>query len=126
MSIRSGSIRVRGRCYRQARVRGKVCGTTSRPRLSVYRSLRGMIAQIVDDGRGVTLVAVSTTAPKEIRARFAGMKGKVAVSKALGALLAERAKALGITRIVFDRGGNLFHGRVRAVAEGAREGGLLF
>ena len=71
-------------------------------------------------------MAASTTAPKEIRARFAGMKGKVAVSKALGALLAERAKALGITRIVFDRGGNLFHGRVRAVAEGAREGGLLF
>jgi large subunit ribosomal protein L18 len=126
MSIRSGSIRVRGRCYRKARVRRKVCGTASRPRLSVYRSLRGMTAQIVDDGRGVTLVAVSSTSPKEIRARFAGMKGKVAVSKALGALLAERAKALGITRIVFDRGGNLFHGRVRAVAEGAREGGLLF
>lgn len=126
MSIRSGTIRVRGRCYRQARVRRKVSGTSSRPRLSVYRSLRGMTAQIVDDGRGVTLVAASTTAPKEIRARFAGMKGKVAVSKALGALLAERAKALGITRIVFDRGGNLFHGRVRAVAEGAREGGLLF
>ena len=86
-----------------------------------------MTAQIVDDGRGVTLVMVSTNnAPKGFQARFAGMKGKVAVSKALGAILAERAKALGITRIVFDRGGNLFHGRVRALAEGAREGGLQF
>jgi large subunit ribosomal protein L18 len=84
-----------------------------------------MLAQLVDDERGETLVAVSTHA-KEIKNRLSEFKGKKEVSKTLGKTLAERAKERGITEVVFDRGGNLFHGRIKALADGAREGGLNF
>jgi large subunit ribosomal protein L18 len=84
-----------------------------------------MLAQLVDDERGETLVAVSTHA-KEIKNRLSELKGKKEVSKTLGKTLAERAKERGITQAVFDRGGNLFHGRIKALADGAREGGLNF
>jgi large subunit ribosomal protein L18 len=84
-----------------------------------------MFAQLVDDIHGETLVAVSASS-KEIKSQLTGIKGKASVSKALGKLLAERAKSKGISQIVFDRGGYLYHGRVKALAEGAREGGLVF
>lgn len=114
-----------GRLRRQQRVRKRIHGTSARPRLSVFRSLRGIHAQLVDDERGETLVAVSTHA-KEIKSRLSELKGKKEVSKTLGKTLAERAKERGITQAVFDRGGNLFHGRIKALADGAREGGLNF
>lgn len=110
------------RYRRHLRVRKKVSGTAARPRLVVYRSLKSIYAQLVDDDRGVTLLGVSD--------RSEGISldggGKVARSKAAGKLLAEKAKAAGFTTVVFDRGGYRYHGRVRAVAEGAREGGLEF
>lgn len=116
---------VLGRLRRQKRVRKRIHGTSARPRLSVFRSLRGILAQLVDDLHGVTLVAVSTHS-KVIKNQLSDLKGKKEASKVLGKLLAERAKARGITHAVFDRGGNLFHGRIKAFAEGAREGGLIF
>jgi large subunit ribosomal protein L18 len=113
------------RLRRKERVRKRIRGSVERPRLSVFRSLRGVFAQLVDDMHGETLVAVSTHS-KNIKNQLSGLKGKKEISKALGKLLAERAKARGITQAVFDRGGNLFHGRIKALADGAREGGLIF
>ena len=110
--------RRRARVRRHVRVRRKISGTAERPRLAVYRSNRHIYAQLVDDEAARTLVAASD---QEIKA---GADGKTAPSKAVGELLAERAKAAGIERVVFDRGGRLFHGRVAALAEGAREKGL--
>ena len=108
------------RYRRHLRVRKRVSGTAERPRLVVFRSIKHIYAQLVDDDRGVTLLGVSDAT--------AGMAlegtGKVAKAKAAGKLLAEKAKAAGITKTVFDRGGYRYHGRVQAVAEGAREGGL--
>ena len=101
-------------------MRAKVRGSAERPRLSVFRSNRGVFAQLVDDDAGRTLVAVSWIEP-ELR-ELAPMDQ----AKRVGALLAERARAAGLERCVFDRGGYRFHGRVRALAEGAREGGLAF
>jgi len=108
------------RLRRRRRVRAKVRGSAERPRLSVFRSNRGVFAQLVDDDAGRTLVAVSWIEP-ELR-ELAPMDQ----AKRVGALLAERARAAGLERCVFDRGGYRFHGRVRALAEGAREGGLAF
>ena len=108
------------RLRRRRRVRAKVSGSAERPRLSVYRSNRGIFAQLVDDRAGRTLAAVNWTEP-ELRE----MKPMEQAQRA-GALLAERAKAAGVETCVFDRGGYQFHGRVRALAEGAREGGLRF
>ena len=108
------------RLRRRRRVRAKVRGTAERPRLSVFRSNRGVFAQLIDDGRGHTVAAVNWIEP-ELRKLSAGDQAKKA-----GELLAERAKAAGIESCVFDRGGYQFHGRVRALAEGAREGGLNF
>src|SRR6188472_4202320 len=108
------------RLRRRRRVRARVTGTTQRPRLSVYRSNRGVFAQLIDDGRGHTVAAVNWIEP-ELDKLSAGDQAKKA-----GELLAERAKAAGIESCVFDRGGYQFHGRVRALAEGAREGGLNF
>jgi large subunit ribosomal protein L18 len=108
------------RLRRRRRVRARVVGSAERPRLSVYRSNRGVFAQLVDDGEGRTLAAVNWTEP-ELRKLSAGEQAKRA-----GELLAERAKAAGIESCVFDRGGYKFHGRVKALAEGAREGGLRF
>jgi large subunit ribosomal protein L18 len=108
------------RLKRRRRVRAKVAGTPQRPRISVFRSNRGVMAQLIDDVNGTTLAAVSWTEselkslPRMDQARRAGV------------LLAERAKAAGIESAVFDRGGYQYHGRVQALAEGAREGGLAF
>ena len=108
------------RLRRRRRVRARIVGSAERPRLSVYRSNRGVFAQLVDDREGRTLAAVNWTEP-ELR-----KLGAAAQAKRAGELLAERAKAAGIESCVFDRGGYQFHGRVKALAEGAREGGLKF
>ncbi len=108
------------RLRRRRRVRARVSGTAQRPRLSVYRSNRGVFAQLVDDQRGHTLAAVNWIEP-QLRELAAAEQAKRA-----GELIAERAKALGIEACVFDRGGYQYHGRVQALAEGAREGGLAF
>ena len=110
------------RYRRHLRVRQKVAGTGERPRLVVFRSLKHIYAQLVNDDLGVTLLAVGDSG-KEIQVQGAG---KVARGKAVGKLLAEKAKAAGVTRVVFDRAGYRYHGRVQAVADGAREGGLEF
>ncbi len=115
---RGGKATARGR--RHLRVRKKVSGTAGRPRLVVTRSLRHMVAQVVDDGRGHTLVSAST-----LEAGLRSADGdKTAKARRVGELVAERARGAGIDAVVFDRGGNRYHGRVAAVAEGAREGGL--
>jgi large subunit ribosomal protein L18 len=116
--------RVMGRRKRHLRVRRKVTGTAERPRLCVFRSLRHIFAQVIDDSAGQTLVSASTLS-KELRESLGG-KSAIDASKAVGVLLAERAKAKGIETVKFDRGGYLYHGRVKALAEGAREGGLKF
>jgi large subunit ribosomal protein L18 len=108
------------RIRRRRRVRARVIGSAERPRLSVYRSNRGVFAQLVDDRAGHTVAAVNWTEP-ELRKLTAADQAKKA-----GELLAERAKAAGVETCVFDRGGYKYHGRVRALAEGAREGGLSF
>ena len=108
------------RLRRRRRVRARIVGTAERPRLSVYRSNRGVFAQLIDDGKGHTVAAVNWIEP-DLRKLTAGDQAKKA-----GELLAERAKAAGIESCVFDRGGYQFHGRVKALAEGAREGGLNF
>jgi large subunit ribosomal protein L18 len=108
------------RLRRRRRVRARVTGTAARPRLSVYRSNRGVFAQLIDDGKGHTVAAVNWIEP-DLRKLTASEQAKRA-----GELLAERAKAAGIETCVFDRGGYQYHGRVKALAEGAREGGLVF
>jgi large subunit ribosomal protein L18 len=122
--------RRRARVRRHVRVRRKISGTADRPRLAVYRSNRHIYAQLVDDDAARTLISASDRdvrvggAAKVGGTGKAGGEGKTAPAKAVGELLAERAKAAGIQRVVFDRGGRLFHGRVAALAEGAREKGL--
>jgi len=113
----------RMRLIRHRRVRKKVKGTSTRPRLSVYRSLRHFYAQAVDDQRGVSLCALSTLSP-QVRGELKGNKSEQA--RLLGRKFAEMALKKGILTVVFDRGGFLYHGRVKAFAEGAREGGLQF
>jgi len=107
------------------KVRKKVQGTPERPRLSVYRSLNHIYAQIIDDTTGRTLVAASTLS-KEVRNQLDGVKGKIAKGKMVGLVAAKKALEKNIKEVVFDRGGCLYHGRVKAVADGAREGGLKF
>ena len=109
----------------KTKVRKKVFGTPERPRLSVYRSLRHLYAQIIDDTKGVTLVSVSTLSA-DIRSKLNGLKGKTEASKLVGQVTADKALEKNIKEIVFDRGGFLYHGRIKALAEGAREGGLKF
>lgn len=111
---------------RHLRVRNKVEGTAERPRLVVFRSLRNIEGQIVDDGAHSTLLGVSTLAADLREFKADGQNRRVEHAKAAGKLLAERAKAQGIETVVFDRGGYRYHGRVKAFAEGAREGGLQF
>jgi large subunit ribosomal protein L18 len=111
------------RSIRRLRVRRKVRGTMERPRLSVFRSSSHIYAQIIDDTRGATLVAASSR--ESLAGRVEG-KGKTAVSTAVGKLLAERAKSRGVSKVCFDRGGYLYHGRIKALADGARSGGLEF
>ncbi len=112
------------RTRRHARVRGRVQGTTERPRLNVFRSLTGIYAQVIDDVQGHTLVSASTI-DKEVAKQIDG-KTKLEVAKLVGQVVAERAKDKGITKVVFDRGGYKYHGRVAALADGAREAGLEF
>ena len=111
-----------GRARRHLRVRKKVSGTSLRPRLVVTRSARHMVAQVVDDTQGVTLASASTM---EADLRGAS-QDKTAKARKVGQLVAERAKKAGVDAVVFDRGGNKYHGRVAALADGAREGGLDF
>ncbi len=110
---------------RHLRLRKRVNGTGERPRLAVRRSLTQIYAQIVDDTTGRTLAAVSSLA-KDVQARFGEAKTKTDRSRVVGRVLAERAKGVGITRVAFDRGGYIYHGRIKALADGAREGGLEF
>jgi len=110
------------RYRRHLRVRRKVAGTLERPRLVVFRSLKHIYAQLVDDDRGVTILGVSDAS----EGIAVDGEGKIGRGKAAGKLLADKAKAAGITRVVFDRAGYRYHGRVKAVADGAREGGLEF
>ncbi len=110
---------------RHVRVRAKVNGTAQRPRLNVFRSSAHIYAQVIDDTRGHTLVAASDL-EVAVRDRAGDGATKVARAKAVGEVVAERLKEAGYTAVVFDRGGFLYHGRVRAVAEGAREAGLTF
>ena len=109
------------RLRRHRRVRGKVAGTAERPRVVVFRSNRGIEAQIVDDAAGRTLAAASWL---QLKKGFKGSKSEQAAE--VGKLLAQSAKKAGVERVVFDRGGYLYHGRVKALADGAREGGLSF
>jgi large subunit ribosomal protein L18 len=104
------------------RIRHRVRGTEQRPRLAVFRSLKHIYAQVIDDRRGHTLAAASSGEKKAA----AGNGGNVAGAKQVGKLIAERAKAGGITKVVFDRGGYLYHGRIKALADAAREAGLEF
>jgi large subunit ribosomal protein L18 len=131
------------RLKRHRRVRKRVNGTTERPRLSVFRSATDIYAQVIDDAQGATIVAASTLDPElkklakgtpkmpegeEVAEAIKGLTGNARVKQAwqVGELVAQRAKAKGIAKVVFDRGGYIYHGRVAAVAEGARHGGLEF
>lgn len=111
----------RARLKRHKRVRGKITGTNARPRLNVFRSNSNIYAQIIDDTAGVTLVAASS-----IEKEFEGYGGNKEAAKKVGLMIAKKALEKNITTVVFDRGGYIFHGRVKELAEGAREGGLVF
>lgn len=119
------SQRLHSRIARHERVRNKVSGTAERPRLCVRRSLKHIYAQLVDDTTGKSLAQVASTS-KEVLAKLSDESNKTDASKAIGELIAEKAKQQGITAVVFDRGGYLYHGRVKAVAEAARSAGLEF
>ena len=106
-----------------SRIRAKLAGTGERPRLNVYRSLNHIYVQLIDDLKGATLVSANSAEGKKGERRTGG---NVAVAKSVGKTIAERAKAQGITKVVFDRGGYIYHGRVKAVADAAREAGLQF
>ncbi|MCL1831392.1 MAG: 50S ribosomal protein L18 [Oscillospiraceae bacterium] len=110
-----------GRLRRHKRVRGKISGTAARPRLNVFRSACHMYAQLIDDDKGVTICAASTTDKA-----FTEYGGNVEAAKKIGLAIAEKGKKAGVTEVVFDRSGYVYHGRVAALADGAREGGLKF
>ena len=112
------------RIVRHTRVRKKVHGDGERPRLCVFRSLRHIYAQVIDDTTGCTLAAASSLEPAA--GKTSETQPKLAISESVGKRLAERAKEQGINEVVFDRGGYKYHGRVKALAEGSREGGLVF
>jgi large subunit ribosomal protein L18 len=116
--------RQQARLKRKKRIRKKISGNPERPRLSVFRSSKHIYAQLIDDDSGVTLVAVSTLHP-DVRQQEK-VKGKIEGAKRVGKMIAAQAKAKGITEVVFDRNGFLYHGRVRALATAAREAGLEF
>ena len=111
----------KARLHRHVRVRGKISGTAERPRLDVYRSLNHIYAQLIDDVKGVTLAAASS-----VEKDFGMGGGNKKAAKKVGELIAKRAADKGISEVVFDRGGYIYHGRVKELAEGAREGGLKF
>jgi large subunit ribosomal protein L18 len=120
MSKKSREARIR----RHRRVRAKISGTAQRPRLNVFRSLGQIYAQVIDDVAGYTLASASTI-DRELRDQVEG-KNKTEAAKMVGALVAKRAQAVGIKQVIFDRGGYRYHGRVKALADGAREAGLEF
>lgn len=120
MAIKSREARKR----RHRRIRAKLAGTAERPRLNVFRSLEHIYAQVIDDQSGQTIVSASTV-DKNLRADLAG-KTKKEQATLVGKAVAERAQAAGVKQVVFDRGGYLYHGRIRALADGARDGGLEF
>ncbi|HIS70267.1 MAG TPA: 50S ribosomal protein L18 [Candidatus Gallacutalibacter stercoravium] len=111
----------KARLHRHRRVRGKISGTAQRPRLNVFRSTNHIYAQVIDDVQGVTLAAAST-----LDKEFSGNGGNKEAARKVGQMIAQRAAEKGITEVVFDRGGYIFHGRVKELADGAREGGLKF
>jgi large subunit ribosomal protein L18 len=117
--------KVEHRSRLKVHIRKRVIGTTERPRLTIFRSLKHVYAQIVDDSTGKTLIAVSDLDKAE-RDQFNGLKGQMALGKKVGELAAKKAKGKNITQVVFDRNGYLYHGVVKAMADGAREGGLKF
>ena len=123
---KKSKVRESLRLRRHRRVRRRVLGSQERPRLVVHRSLKNIQGQIADDLSGKVLLGISTLSPELKDLRNSEHGNKKTLSKAAGKLLAERAMAAGITKVVFDRGGYLYHGRVAAFAEGAREGGLEF
>ena len=116
-----GNKKLEGRQRRRQRIRKKVEGSTERPRLSVFRSNKQIYAQVIDDSSGKTLAAASSLGKDR-----GGEGGKVAVATAVGEAIASACKERGISQVVFDRGGNIYHGRVKALADGARKGGLSF
>lgn len=119
------NLRSPRRTLRQMRVRKRVRGTDQRPRLTVYRSTRHIYAQLISDESGRTIVAASTLSP-ELREKLGGKAGNKEAAREVGQLVAQRAREAGISAVVFDRNGFLYHGRVRTLAEAAREGGLEF
>jgi large subunit ribosomal protein L18 len=121
MLTKIGKNQKRGHVHE--RIRKKLTGTAERPRLNVYRSINHIYAQVIDDLNGKTLVSASTAEGKK-ESRTKG--GNVASAKTVGKAIAERAKAKGVTKVVFDRGGYIYHGRVKALADAAREAGLQF
>ena len=126
MSTRATKNRGAQRARRHARIRKKIWGTRERPRLVVFRSSKNCEGQVVDDDAGKTLVGLSTRSPHLAAFKPEGPNVRVEQARAAGRLLAERAVAQGVKSVVFDRGGYQYHGRVKAFAEGAREGGLQF
>lgn len=114
------------RTRRRAEIRHRVIGTPERPRLSVYKSLNHFYAQVIDDLAGKTLAAASSRAGKKAASAGGAKSGNSTAAAAVGSRLAEKAKAAGVTKVVFDRGGFKFHGRVKAFADAARKGGLQF
>jgi large subunit ribosomal protein L18 len=124
MIIKNSKNQTRGRIH--SRIRKKLQGTTERPRLNVYRSTNHLYVQIIDDLKGSTLISANTLEFGEAKEGKRPTGGNVSAAKQLGKSIAERAKEKGITKVVFDRGGYLYHGRVKALADAAREGGLEF
>ncbi|OCC15063.1 LSU ribosomal protein L18p (L5e) [Dissulfuribacter thermophilus] len=117
--------KVKARLRRKMRIRKRLSGTPDRPRLAVFRSAKHIYAQIIDDTKGVTIVSASSLSP-EIRDRLGECKGKKEVAKLVGELIAKRALEKDVKKVAFDRGGYKYHGRVKALADGARETGLEF
>lgn len=115
--------RVKARAKRISRIRKKITGTSERPRLRVFKSNKHIYAQVIDDSLGKTIASVSTL---DKNFNMGEEKGKVGAAKVIGSMIAERAKAAGVESVVFDRGGYIYHGRVKSLSEGAREGGLIF
>lgn len=123
--LKKKSERAFMRACRHRRVRKKISGSAARPRLCVFRSSKHIYAQVVDDVAGVTLLSASTLNP-DVREKLEADMNRIAQSKVVGLVLGERAKEKGISSITFDRGGYLYHGRVKALADGVRESGLVF
>lgn len=118
-------IHLRGRARRRKIIRKKIIGTQERPRLSVYRSLKNLYAQVIDDIAGKTVLSISTATP-ELKVKLKKDAGNVKGAAVLGSAVAEACKKKGVTKVVFDRAGYLYHGRIKALAEAARKGGLEF